>query len=256
MIHRLVNRPGAVCLLVLIGAAGCVNVDARPDYARTASLIREQTAQPETYLPGADEAALRAAVTAMLQDGLTADEAVRIALLHNPKLQALFYEVGVSRADVVQAGLPSNPSAGISVQIPSVRAIDGVGLLTKISASVSQNIVDLARADALDVERQRRPPGRQRGVHRPHRESHGPDPAAEKGRPPAQGGSQSEGAARPSARAQTQEEISIVPGTPVNSVSCPRNTHGLVTLAHIGEGQPLLGGPCESPSNLACARPA
>ena len=143
MVHAIVNRTCAACLLALLGAAGCVNVDARPDYDRTAALIRGQTDQPETYLPGADEATLRAAVAAMLQDGVTADEAVRIALLHNPKLQSLFYEVGVSRADVVQAGLPSNPSAGISVQFPSVRAIDGVGLLTKISASVSQNIVDL-----------------------------------------------------------------------------------------------------------------
>jgi cobalt-zinc-cadmium efflux system outer membrane protein len=56
----------------------------------------------------ADEA-VSASIQQMLADDLTADEAVQIALLNNRNLQAVYEELRVAQADVVQAGLLKNP---------------------------------------------------------------------------------------------------------------------------------------------------
>ncbi|HEY7493535.1 MAG TPA: TolC family protein, partial [Candidatus Tectomicrobia bacterium] len=48
-------------------------------------------------------------VRALLQDTLTVDGAVQVALLNNRTLQALYAELGVAQADLVQAGLLKNP---------------------------------------------------------------------------------------------------------------------------------------------------
>lgn len=45
----------------------------------------------------------------LLSTELTADTAVRIAFLNNPSIQAVFEEVGIAHADLVQAGLLRNP---------------------------------------------------------------------------------------------------------------------------------------------------
>ena len=48
-------------------------------------------------------------VRALLHDTLTVDGAVQVALLNNRTLQALYAELGVAQADLVQAGLLRNP---------------------------------------------------------------------------------------------------------------------------------------------------
>ena len=120
----------------LIALGGCAAVNPQPDYARVGRHITEATGQERVYRPEDDE--LVAGIVADLcQDGITAREAVEICLLNNPALQALFMNVGIARADAVQAGLFSNPFVGVSARFP-----DGGGL-ANIEASVSQNIAEL-----------------------------------------------------------------------------------------------------------------
>lgn len=45
----------------------------------------------------------------LLEEDLTPDTAAQVALLHNQDLQATYEDLGVARADLVQAGLLSNP---------------------------------------------------------------------------------------------------------------------------------------------------
>jgi cobalt-zinc-cadmium efflux system outer membrane protein len=45
----------------------------------------------------------------LLASTLTADGAVQIALLNNPSLQTVYEELGITQADVVEAGLLENP---------------------------------------------------------------------------------------------------------------------------------------------------
>ena len=100
---------------------GCAAVDARPDYDRAAELITSATGEPEAQ-PLDDESIRASTRDAMLQDGLTLDEVVKLALLNNPAMAVQFFEIGIARADLVQSGLFSNPTFGLSVQCAIARA--------------------------------------------------------------------------------------------------------------------------------------
>lgn len=49
---------------------------------------------------------------------LTIDIAIQIALLNNPKVQATLEELGIAQADLVEAGLLSNPSFEVEARYP------------------------------------------------------------------------------------------------------------------------------------------
>lgn len=127
-------------VLATLGLAGCLfpacAVRPQPDFDRTAAQIRQHTESPDVYDPSAD-GLIEERVSAILHNGLTVDEAVRVALLNNPDFQSLFFTIGASRADVVQSGLLSNPTLGLAILYPSG------GGRSKITAGIAQQIVDL-----------------------------------------------------------------------------------------------------------------
>jgi outer membrane protein, heavy metal efflux system len=127
-----------VCALLSVAVAigGCVSVNPRPDYDRTAEHVEAATGQPFIYRPD-DGQIVQTRVSELLRDGLTADEAAQVCLLNNRKLQAALYEVGAARADVVQAGLLSNPTLSFGVSFPDA------GGLAKFEAALIQNLADL-----------------------------------------------------------------------------------------------------------------
>lgn len=69
---------------------------------------------------------------------LTADSAIQIALLNNPKIQATFEELGIARADLLEAGLLSNPSFALEVRYPSVSS-----LRTNIEYLITSSLLDI-----------------------------------------------------------------------------------------------------------------
>lgn len=69
---------------------------------------------------------------------LTADSAIQIALLNNPKIQAIFEEIGIARADLVEAGLLSNPSFSVEVRYPHIK-----GLQTNIEYLITSSLLDI-----------------------------------------------------------------------------------------------------------------
>lgn len=117
-------------------APGCVTVDPRADYLRSAQFVTAATGVDEVYDPAADEG-VEQRVTALMADGLSVDEAVRVALLNNRGLHAAFLEIGASRAEVVQSGLLSNPSLSLSLRFP-----EGGGR-ANLTAGFAQQIADL-----------------------------------------------------------------------------------------------------------------
>lgn len=126
----------ALCIAGLLALGGCATVDPRLVYDRAAEHVRQATGQESLYRPG-DEEIVERKIEELLAGGLTADEAVQVCLLNNPRLQAAFFDVGIARADVVQSGLLSNPSLGVSLRLPSG------GGLANLEAGLAQNIVDL-----------------------------------------------------------------------------------------------------------------
>lgn len=122
--------------LVQVLLAGCVTVDPRPDFDRTVQHVERAVGVAELYRPE-DDPIIEQRVTSLLDDGLSAHDAIQIALLNNPQLQAATYRLGISRADFVQSGLFSNPTMSFSLRWP-----DGGGL-TNLQAGMAQNIAEL-----------------------------------------------------------------------------------------------------------------
>ncbi len=127
---------GLCQILMLMAAIGCATVDPKQDFDHASRLITDRTGSPEVYEPSAD-ALVKDKIDALLSDGLTVDEAVQLALLNSPALQSAFQEIGASRADLVQAGLLTNPSFSLLVQFP-----EGGGR-TKLNMGFGQELVDL-----------------------------------------------------------------------------------------------------------------
>ena len=124
------------CLVSLGLLSGCATVNPEHDYEQTAAFIEEATGQGHVFDPQREELAAQQ-VQELLQGGLGVDEAVRVCLLNNPSLHALFMEVGMARADVVQSGLFTNPSLNLALQLPAG------GGLANLQGGIASNIADL-----------------------------------------------------------------------------------------------------------------
>lgn len=120
----------------IVAIGGCATVDARHDYEQTGIEVRNAIGQSPLDDP-ASQVAADEATLALLRGGLTSDESVKLALLNNPRARAVLLRVGIRRADVVQAGLWSNPTLGLSFRLP-----DGGGL-ANFEMGLAQNIADL-----------------------------------------------------------------------------------------------------------------
>jgi cobalt-zinc-cadmium efflux system outer membrane protein len=88
-------------------AAQCASVPAGPGRAAVGSALAERT----TVDPGdlKSPAAWTLPAGANLADGLTADEAVAAALWNNADFHAALTELGIARADLIEAGIIRNP---------------------------------------------------------------------------------------------------------------------------------------------------
>src|SRR5882724_11498543 len=109
---------GSVCLS-LFGFAGCASVNLSAGFPEVSTAVEERYAARIVWNRGTEldqEAAEK--LRSLLQRKLTADDAVQIALLNNRDLQAVYTELGVAQADLVQAGLFRNPILDAAVQFP------------------------------------------------------------------------------------------------------------------------------------------
>lgn len=129
-------RAIALAVVSVVACYGCATVDPRLDYDRAVRHIADATGHESVYRPD-DEAVVAEKLDELLTGGLTVSDAVEVCLLNNRRLQAAFFEVGMARADVVQSGLLSNPSVGVSVRFPSG------GGRANVEAGLAQNIAEL-----------------------------------------------------------------------------------------------------------------
>ncbi|MBK8267274.1 MAG: TolC family protein [Planctomycetes bacterium] len=136
LFHRSIHSPVIVALAAAVGWNGCAKVEPSHDFQSTRDMIAEQTGVESVFTP-AEFSLINERVNALLVDGLSVDEAVRVGLLNNPAFQSLFQKIGASRADVVQSGLLSNPSLSLGVRFP-----EGGGR-SNLSMGFAQELVDL-----------------------------------------------------------------------------------------------------------------
>lgn len=101
-----------VALGAMLLLAGC-STNPKPAFAELEKMAAARTGHNARWTRDSAEAAeVRSAVQSLLQTNLTAENAVQIALVNNPRLQTLFEEIGIAKADLVQAGLLRNPRFG------------------------------------------------------------------------------------------------------------------------------------------------
>src|SRR5580700_7841510 len=89
--------------------AGCKT---KPDagFGEVQTTVHDRLGQKVVYpVTRADREKADSAVAQLLQTNLSANSAVQIALLNNRSLRATLEEIGISQADLLQAGLPPNP---------------------------------------------------------------------------------------------------------------------------------------------------
>jgi outer membrane protein TolC len=97
----------ACALLVL---AGCATLSDDGGFATVERLTREKAGKDVKWArSGGERDVLAQRVAGLLAGPLTVDDAVQIALLNNPGLQAEFANLGLAEADMVSAGRLPNP---------------------------------------------------------------------------------------------------------------------------------------------------
>jgi len=131
------SRARYLALLLSVIVIGCATVDARRDYEQTRGEVERAIGYSPACDPEAEDELVDRTVDALLQGGLTSDEAVKLALLNNPRARSILLQVGMARADVVQAGLWSNPTIGFSFNLPTGGGSNQFGM------NLAQNIADL-----------------------------------------------------------------------------------------------------------------
>lgn len=91
--------------------AGCASTSPKPAFKEVSQTVEARSGHKTSWNQATDEdKAADKSVDRLLQQDLTADAAVQIALLVSPTLQAKFEELAISQADLVQAGLLKNPT--------------------------------------------------------------------------------------------------------------------------------------------------
>lgn len=108
-------RQTASYLLVLSLSAlittGCAQVPRDAGFEDVQQLVNDRVARQVRWnQDGSPQAAVTTAITELLANEMSVDDAIQIGLLSNRRIQATFEELGITQADVVQAGLLRNPS--------------------------------------------------------------------------------------------------------------------------------------------------
>ena len=105
--------------LLLLGLTGCASVNLSAGFPEVGTAVEERSATRIVWNRGTEldqEAAEQ--VRSLLRRKLTVDDAVQIAMLNNRDLQAIYSDLGLAQADLVQAGLFKNPILDAAILFP------------------------------------------------------------------------------------------------------------------------------------------
>ena len=116
----LLRRNAGWLFALLIFVSGCTTVAMNAGFDDVRGTVEERSAIKIFWNndTGLDKEAADK-VDALLRAKLSVDEAVQVALLHNRDLQAIYSDLGVAQADLVQAGLFNDPILDAAVKFPT-----------------------------------------------------------------------------------------------------------------------------------------
>ena len=101
-------------------------------------MVKDQAGINADLIQNLSEADVQKEMAMILNEPLTAEGAVRIAILNNPSIKAAMAGLGISQADLVQAGLLHNPKVS-----GFIRKSNGEGGKTNTEFEVKQDVMDL-----------------------------------------------------------------------------------------------------------------
>jgi cobalt-zinc-cadmium efflux system outer membrane protein len=103
-------------VLALALGSGCASVSPERGHDQVSAIVGERTGHRTGWEKGPpDDAQVAQWVRDVTAQGLTRARAVEIALVNSPGLQATYEALGISQADMVQAGLLKNPAFGVDL---------------------------------------------------------------------------------------------------------------------------------------------
>jgi cobalt-zinc-cadmium efflux system outer membrane protein len=107
------------CIFVLnFLASGCSKIPPTDDHFVACTVANRIGSKTEWRQGCYQDVQTLAFIEGAVANELTAEIAIQIALLNNPKIQATLEELGIGQADLLEAGLLSNPSFEIEIRYP------------------------------------------------------------------------------------------------------------------------------------------
>jgi cobalt-zinc-cadmium efflux system outer membrane protein len=125
-----------LALATLTALTGCATTPHEHGLSEVHALVDQRNGAALTWTApdGADEIA--ALLQPLLAQPLTADAAVQIALLRNPRMQSEYARLGIAQADVFAASRISNPTL-------SITALHRAGEVTKLEGGLAMSFAEL-----------------------------------------------------------------------------------------------------------------
>lgn len=116
-------------VLAGLALAGCSTVRPDADFHAVREEVHQRTGfEPQWSALQPEDEQVEARTRELLARELTVDAAVELALLNNRRLQAAYGEIGVARADLVQAGLLVNPVLSADITFGVTQPATGVAI--------------------------------------------------------------------------------------------------------------------------------
>ncbi|MBL8643019.1 MAG: TolC family protein, partial [Rhodospirillaceae bacterium] len=148
-----IRLTSASALALMLGACATVDQNAAFDSVKTA--VGDRTTHTLAWRRDAGiDAEVAAQVDTLLAKSLSLDNAVQVALFNNRALQARYAEIGIANADLVAAGLLSNPVLDILVR-PTTNPAEGANLEFGLAQSVLDIFMRPARKKVARAEFER-----------------------------------------------------------------------------------------------------
>ena len=109
----------SITFIFLIFIGGCTTVPRDGEFSSVEKIVNERIPQRVHWYQGSEEdLQVKNELEKLLQEPLTAQSVVQIALLNNLDLQVEYENLGIAQADLVQAGLLKNPVLFASIRFP------------------------------------------------------------------------------------------------------------------------------------------
>ena len=135
------SNHSSILILVLTTAvvSGCATISKEAGFHDVEKMVgQRQEIHLHWNQSTKEDTAVSETIHSMMREELTVDQAVQIALLNNPSLQATFEELGIAQAELVQAGLLENPVFAGHVRFP-----DASSLSTNTEFTVTENFLHI-----------------------------------------------------------------------------------------------------------------